>query len=767
MATATLSKTESASVKRITDEVERARSAQSRWQMEASKLWELRKNMPLTRDQVAQIEARGLPVIKVPLVHQLLAQYKAMLCAETPSYLTVPREDSDVRTARVQSDLLKYIWQQSKGDYHLRRLVEGDYVIGRGWMCAYIDPDANYERGEVYNKYIEWDEVFVSQDAREVDCSDASFIAVARTMTRAMVIQRWPDKKATIMDAAALNEWEGEYTRFRDETQVVRSDITDGGSADRRDEQLKVIEHFRRVRRKRTFVTEVPAPSQKKDYVFDDEDLAAYREERAFRIEVAVSPDPQRPLMPPADGSPPPEEMVVDRFLAISFDDVRYYDGIYAAYLMDEVVTQGQAAWIPDEAAIEQGILQWHVATPVTKGDLLTTGEIESRLVMVDRIGATIIAGDRQLYKYDLETQHYPLVPMMSEHDGTPFPMSDVAQIKSLIEQYNKYQQLKLAWAMSIVGQKYEADMGSVVQGSEDAVFTPGPDFIWKAPGSEPLRPLFPQPIPAHIYQEEERILRALYDVTGIYPDLQGDPSAGGDTFRGDLIRDEKAQRRIRVKEHALGVCLEQLARVTLDLARSVYTRERVLRIIDPSAPTGVRSTTINQLQRDGYGDVVDLLYDVTSAEVDVVFESGSTLPTNRQAEADRYERLFGLFASLGLGELFLPYFLRKQNMPEAEDIIGQIDPLRQRDQMIAQLQEEIKQLQGDMQTKDRELETADRRVADQKYQKALAMKEASVESTSERAKAEIKEATGSRKEIISLLEQIFNETNQAAAPAA
>ena len=113
---------------------------------------------------------------------------------------------------------------------------------------------------------------------------------------------------------------------------------------------------------------------------------------------------------------------------------------------------------------------------------------------------------------------------------------------------------------------------------------------------------------------------------------------------------------------------------------------------------------------------------DVSAIRADVVVVSGSTMPSNRLVEMQYYLRLMEV-----VGPALLPEVLKKSDIFNWEEVLERVDVIGQLQQQNAALQQQVRQLSGDMQTAEREIRTADRRVADQKYQKQLALQAAGV----------------------------------------
>ena len=59
------------------------------------------------------------------------------------------REDSDTKLANVWKNVLEYIFDISDGQHHFKQAVHDYATTGIGYFYAYIEPEADYGRGEV------------------------------------------------------------------------------------------------------------------------------------------------------------------------------------------------------------------------------------------------------------------------------------------------------------------------------------------------------------------------------------------------------------------------------------------------------------------------------------------------------------------------------------------------------------------------------------------------------------------------------------------
>lgn len=687
------------------------RSQQDNWAQEAANNVDLKHNIPFTKEQVDQIKARGLAPVGIPLLHQVVKQYVAMLTTGEPAFQATATEDSDTRTARAYTDLFTHIWRQSKGNQRLRRIVEDDFVQGRGVFYVYIDPRADSGRGEVLITELDPKEVYPDPNSREKDWSDAAHIIFARTITREQAEATWPQFRDKIAQASPSTEVEHEYsTRRGQENQTLRSDINDTEH-----DHYDLVCRYTKILVPHYFVVEGDEPDTREKEL-TEEDYEAYREQRAYAIRTQ-------------EGD----------YYAYQDEEVGFYDNIYL-----QMGGDGEAV---DTFLPIGGQATPVTLLPITKGLLVDAGEIFADRRLLTRIEEVWTLGKVLLYRRILPTSHYPIIPLNTEHNRTPYPTSDATQVRPIIEEYNKKQQIIIAHATSIAGAKYWARDGAVDDSVEEKLSRPTSDIL-SYYSEEPPQPHQVHQLPGEFYVNQDRLQRSLYDAVGMYPFQQGDPSDAPDTVRGTLMVHEASTQRIKNKIDDLEEALNQVGRVVTDLIPHVYKRRKIIRLMQPSGPA--RETVINEAVYDDHGQVIDLLYDVTAGRYDIRIVSGSTLPSPRWALREEYKQMLEL-----IGPAFLPEFLKKSEIPNWDEVLARWQQEQSTQAQLAQAEEQIKRLQGDLQTREREVYHAKQQEALAKFTKSLEAPKQKSLKEAELFTQRLQDELQGRKALISQIDEI------------
>ena len=139
-------------VRKSTDLLSEYASARSKWANQAQEDNEFRNGKQWKEKHVQILRNRNQEPIVVNVIHSAVEQAKAMLTTNKPRFQTTAREGSDVKTGAIMSDVMSWVWDMSSGNTELKQAIEDYYVKGMGVLQVYVDPNADYGKGEVLFK---------------------------------------------------------------------------------------------------------------------------------------------------------------------------------------------------------------------------------------------------------------------------------------------------------------------------------------------------------------------------------------------------------------------------------------------------------------------------------------------------------------------------------------------------------------------------------------------------------------------------------------
>ena len=705
-------------------------SARSDWSKQAAEDAEFRAGKQWSDKQVKSLRARAQEPLVVNVIHPAVEQAKAMLTANAPKFQSTGRDNSDTEVGRVFSDLMAWVWDISNGNTELKQAIDDYYVKGMGVMVAYIHPEADFGKGEVFIKSVDPLSVYFDADSQDPFCRDASNIIIAKRMTEKELIEIYPEFEDNIKASAQTSHINEESeNRFG----LMKEDVL---PKPRKGEMLDIdlereLEVFERYTKVKIPYYRVFDPLSNDEKLLTDPQYAEYREEPA--VILTVSGGEQQIFT---------DQMNVSKFMAI-------HDEVGKVYHLELDPMTGQPTPVAGRENKNSIPNSYTAIDPIVKGELIDNEKIMVNKVMVTNIKQCISVGDEYLYSVVLPIEDYPVVPIMNNHHRNPYPISDVRTVRGLQEYINKLRSLIVAHASSSTNVKLLIPRGSMNKKQlEEEWGRAGTAVIEFDP--ELGQPIVagPVPLPNELYKNEADAKADIERILGIYTFMQGDVGSAPQTFKGTVALDEYGQRRIKSKKDDIEYSVNQLARAVVGLMQYVYTSEKVIRLMQPNnKPKEVR---INQNIYDEIsGHLMEKLNDISVGKYDIIIVSGSTLPSNRWARFEYYMQLYqsGLIDQIEV--------LKQTDVADMEGVLERAGQMQKLMQQVQQQEDQIKKLQGDLQTAQRESVHDRKRVEVKEFEKKLAKAEAKAEMATQlyksrasdelaKLKEEVKEVTKS-----------------------
>jgi len=705
-------------------------SARSDWAKQASEDAEFRAGKQWSDKQVKSLRARAQEPLVVNVIHPAVEQAKAMLTANAPKFQSTGRDNSDTEVGRVFSDLMAWVWDISNGNTELKQAIDDYYVKGMGVMVAYIHPEADFGKGEVFIKSVDPLSVYFDADSQDPFCRDASNIIIAKRMTEKELIEIYPEFEDNIKESTQTShineESENRFGLMKED--VLPKSRKQGMLDIDFERELEVFERYTKVKIPYYRVFD---PLSNDEKLLTDPQYAEYREEPA--VILTVSGGEQQIFT---------DQMNVSKFMAI-------HDEVGKVYHLELDPMTGQPIPVAGRENENSIPNSYTAIDPIVKGELIDNEKIMVNKVMVTNIKQCISVGDEYLYSVVLPIEDYPVVPIMNNHHRNPYPISDVRTVRGLQEYINKLRSLIVAHASSSTNVKLLIPRGSMNKKQlEEEWGRAGTAVIEFDP--ELGQPIVagPVPLPNELYKNEADAKADIERILGIYTFMQGDVGSAPQTFKGTVALDEYGQRRIKSKKDDIEYSVNQLARAVVGLMQYVYTSEKVNRLMQPNnKPKEVR---INQNIYDEIsGHLMEKLNDISVGKYDIIIVSGSTLPSNRWARFEYYMQLYqsGLIDQIEV--------LKQTDVADMEGVLERAGQMQKLMQQVQQQEEQIKKLEGDLQTAQRESIHDRKRVEVKEFEKKLAKAEAKAEMATQlyksrasdelaKLKEEVKEVTKS-----------------------
>jgi len=694
---------------KLTEELIREYSgARAEWAKQAAEDSEFRSGVQWTKDQINTLKARNQSPVVVNCIHNAVEQAKALLTTNKPKFQATAREDSDVKTARVMSDIMSWIWDNSNGNTVLKQAIDDYYVKGMGCIMAYADMNEDFGKGEVMLKSVDPMDVYIDPSSRDPFAQDANHIIIAKKSMESQLLLQYPQYEELIKQAKNTGVLEN-YPTTRDNSsskqQIGPYNRGNSGSSVTDDKELEVMERYTKVKMP---MLRVYDPYFPKEHLFTKEQYDKYLKQEAFII--------HRKNIDPIYAT---ETKEVDEARRMH----KEFDGVYHEYM--DPNTQ-QVVKLPGEERDGSIPNSTTNIIPIKISDLVNDKMIQVTPITCDRVRCVITIGDQLIVDYIKPIKNYPLLALMNHHDRNPFPQSDVRLVKGLQEYINKLRSLIIAHASSSTNVKLLIPRGSVDKKNLEREWSKAGTAVIEF-DPELGQPVVagPVPLPNELYNNEKEAKADIERILGIYALMQGEQGGAPQTYKGTIALDEFGQRRIRSKKDDIEAFLNQLGRVVVQMVQWIYTEEKTLRIIQPNqSPKDVQ---INKLVFDDLTNaIVGRMNDVTIGTYDIMVVSGSTMPSNRWARYEYYKELFQM------GVIDQVELLKQTDVADMEGVLERAGQMAQMQAQLQKSEEEIKNLKGDLQTAQRESIHDRKRVELKDFEVKLAKMEAQMSAAAQ-----------------------------------
>tara|TARA_R100000808_G_scaffold8593_2_gene24310 strand:+ start:4612 stop:6657 length:2046 start_codon:yes stop_codon:yes gene_type:complete len=341
-------------------------------------------------------------------------------------------------------------------------------------------------------------------------------------------------------------------------------------------------------------------------------------------------------------------------------------------------------------------------------------GMLDIVTVNQNRIKLTCTLGQIVLYEEILETDTYPIIPVPNIWTNTPYPMSDVRKNKDFQRYLNKVTSLITSHAQASAGLKLLIPQGSVddIEELEQIWANPNATVEYDASFGEPHFPA-PQPLASSIMQLPQLVEHYIDLNMGIFEMMQGNTEVAPKTSSATMMMEDFGQRRTKSKLRDIEASLKRVGRVCYYLSKSHYNYQKTFRIVQPN--NDIDEYTINKrLYDDKSQTIMGIENDLSVNTFDIRIIGNSTMPSNKWGEWQIYMEAYQA------GLIDRVEALKKTEIFDKQGVLQRNDMVAQLQQQLQGAQEQIKKLQGDLQTSTREAISANKRTEVEKFKSKL-----------------------------------------------
>tara|TARA_R100000008_G_scaffold82730_1_gene67302 strand:- start:804 stop:2705 length:1902 start_codon:yes stop_codon:yes gene_type:complete len=224
------------------------RDARSEWDGEARDSIDFFLGNHYSQEESDALRAVGQGDFVIDRVYAAIEKLKSLLTSRSPKFSAVGREDSDSRISNVWRTVLEYIWDISDGDTQFKQAVHDYATAGMGYFYAYIDPEADYGRGEVKYTYIDPFRVYVDPASRHRYADDASGIILSTILTEDQLVNMYPQVESYIEELESYYDEEDYPSSGRKNSSRSFTPDSTYESEYNRVNKYRILERFTKVK---------------------------------------------------------------------------------------------------------------------------------------------------------------------------------------------------------------------------------------------------------------------------------------------------------------------------------------------------------------------------------------------------------------------------------------------------------------------------------------------------------------------------------------
>ena len=682
---------------RIKDIFDLANSAtRTNWEHVNQKGYDFAHDNQITEEERILLEEQGMPTFTINRIMPVVEMLNFYATSSTPRWQAVGVEGSDVDVAAVFSDMADYIWNGSDGSTLYANAINDSITKSIGYLLVSVDKDADNGMGEVVIKNPEPFDVFVDPKSRDMLFRDANYIIIRKILPKEHLYSLFPEFKSKIKKASSIEDSDYNYTEKGygdDRKDFAYKDIDEDEAVTLDGEYDDLIELYEQYEKVKVSYVNVFYRRELDTKTLDQLKAQVQEAMQQLQAEKQVQFLEQQKQMEIAvqEG-----KMIPERYeLEIANMQKAMQQEIQQA-------SQSMMAQLQEKASVvENTIITEKEFNLVKKDPNFKDTLVDFVQFYGTRIRLNCIVGDKTLYSKLMpeNVTEYPIVPFHFKWTGTPFPISAVSPLVGKQREINKSHQILVHNASLGSSLRWMHEEGSVDTDYWEKYSSSPGALLPIRPGAAPPTPVQPAPLNSAFFNIVQEAKGDMEYLAGIYSSMMGDSGAANETYRGMLALDEYGTRRIKQwMQNSLEPALKQLGILVKQFTQSVYTAQKVFRIVQPNAIQEQRRVEINIPIYNDMGEAVGKIMDYAASKFDVRIVAGSTLPVNRWAYVAELKELMqlGIIDDIAL--------LAETDIKNKEQIAKRKSMYAQMQSQLGSQEERIKDLSGTIETLERQL---------------------------------------------------------------
>jgi len=232
---------------------QRYAEARRDWDVEARDAIDFTLGNHYTAEESEILQPIGQADFTIDRIYAAIDKLKSLMTSRPVKFGVTAREDSDTKLANVWRTLLEYIYDISDGQHHFKQAVHDYATAGIGYFYAYIEPEADYGRGEVMFTHVNPFRVYVDPASRDRYFKDAANILLSTILTKEQLLDLYPDVEEFLPNIETHN-MSDYYDDYPDSQQKNSQNVFTPAEVEDKDyestiaQRYRIIERFSKVR---------------------------------------------------------------------------------------------------------------------------------------------------------------------------------------------------------------------------------------------------------------------------------------------------------------------------------------------------------------------------------------------------------------------------------------------------------------------------------------------------------------------------------------
>tara|TARA_A100001391_G_scaffold35063_1_gene19131 strand:- start:4592 stop:6592 length:2001 start_codon:yes stop_codon:yes gene_type:complete len=232
---------------------QRYAEARRDWDVEARDAIDFTLGNHYTEQESEVLQSVGQADFTIDRIYAAIDKLKSLMTSRPVKFGVTAREDSDTKLANVWRTLLEYIYDISDGQHHFKQAVHDYATAGIGYFYAYVEPEADYGRGEVMFTHVNPFRVYVDPASRDRYFKDAANILMSTILTKEQLLDLYPDVEEFLPNIETHN-MSDYYDDYPDSQQKNSQNVFTPAEVEDKDyestiaQRYRIIERFSKVR---------------------------------------------------------------------------------------------------------------------------------------------------------------------------------------------------------------------------------------------------------------------------------------------------------------------------------------------------------------------------------------------------------------------------------------------------------------------------------------------------------------------------------------